>query len=273
MYTILTLALNCAVSTPLFNEDCTAVTSISISLSICIISSSNPSLYLHCSSTNASLSIIETCTEVATVVGVAVSVCVCVGESTLFGFALPLLPSTILNFLLSDSGPVPIRARSKTVCPLLWSLEPLPVLWSSDILDRWSASICLLCVSRSWIFLRNCFTYSMVSPNIEALSIFVTNGTNDLKIMNLSLSFSRRRRSARTWFALSSSCGVPLRNLEAASPPASRDLGEFSSRYLLCKNGTLNRMYLRSHWEVPSTGMGRWWSDRFVHLAKADWVE
>uniref|UniRef100_A0A2P2LDQ9 Uncharacterized protein MANES_01G208400 n=1 Tax=Rhizophora mucronata TaxID=61149 RepID=A0A2P2LDQ9_RHIMU len=38
----------------------------------------------------------------------------------------------------------------------------------------------------------------MVSPSMEALSILVTNGTSDLNIMNLSLSFSRRRRSAST---------------------------------------------------------------------------
>ena len=62
--------------------------------------------------------------------------------------------------------------------------------------------------SSSWILLERWFTYSMVSQRIETLSILVTNGTNDLNVMNLSFSFSLLRRSATTW--LSSSRGSLL---------------------------------------------------------------
>lgn len=282
-----TLALNSATKNPLVNEDWTVVVSIRSSRSVCMTSSNNPSLYGHWSSNNPSLSMIDTSTIVSIDVGDGGGG----GESTVLAFAQPLLPSTILNFLFSGPGwttwtrlSIPTWARSTTVTPLLCSFKLLVDLCRSpklfdlcrspnDDLDRWSTSICRLCASKSWIFLRNCFKYSMVSPNMEALSILVTNGTKDLSMMNLSLSFSRRRRSARTWLALSSSWGVPfLKRVIVES--ASRNLGEFSSRYLVWRNGMLRRTYFRSHWDVLwSIGMRRWWSTAVVHLVNADWVE
>ncbi|CAO2839583.1 unnamed protein product [Amaranthus hypochondriacus] len=65
-------------------------------------------------------------------------------------------------------------------------------------------------VSSSCIFLQSCFTYSIVSPKIEALSILVTKGTNDLKMMNLSFNFSLLLRSANIWLADRSSWTEPF---------------------------------------------------------------
>lgn len=82
-----TFALNSAKNTPLLSDDCTPITSILTSLSICITSRSNPSLWRHSISNSASLSMIETCTDVAA------------SASTAVAFAAT--PSTILTFLFS----------------------------------------------------------------------------------------------------------------------------------------------------------------------------
>lgn len=134
--------------------------------------------------------------------------------------------------------------------------------------------------SRSWTFLRNCFTYSMVSPSIDALSIFVTNGTKDLKIIKRSFSFSLRRRSAKTWFPLGSSCS--FWNWEAVadeSTAISRNFGDSASvdwcNLLLWRNGTVKSMLLSSHCRLPPPLS---WREGFGlqmvgHDVKADWAE
>ncbi|CAL5425257.1 unnamed protein product [Camellia sinensis] len=137
-----TLALISATKTPLVNDDCTAVTSTRSSRSTTITSNNNPSLCGHCNSTNASLSIIDTCTCIVTPSigcgggggGGGGGSSAGGGESTAFSLA-PEVPSTILSFLLSD----PTRVRSVkavTPLPLLCSFKlKLLVLCGLEILN------------------------------------------------------------------------------------------------------------------------------------------
>ena len=97
-------------------------------------------------------------------------------------------------------------------------------------------------------------------------------------MMKRSFSFSLRRLSASTWFALSSSCGVPLRKREAESDiaAASRDFGEVSSPDLEAwRNGTVKSMYLSVHWEEDPRRLPWARLSQLVagHLENAEWMD
>lgn len=228
--------------TPLLNDDLTAVVSIRSPWRTIKISSNSPSLYGHWSSNNPSLPIIETCKFVSGEVIGAGELC---GDLRTLGFVHPSpIPSKTCSFLLSE--------QVRGACAFLCSASKLVL----RLLPRFWAS-------RFWIFWRSCFRYSTVSPKMEALSILVAEGTMDLRMRNLSSSFSQ---GARKWFPISSACDVPFCHWP------SQDLdGLWRRCCFVWRKGMVSKMFLSKHWEVLVVLV--WRSGRRVHLEKADWVE
>ncbi|KAL1351488.1 hypothetical protein AAHE18_06G100300 [Arachis hypogaea] len=157
---------------------------------------------------------------------------------------LTSIPTSFNALIKSSNNPsLFIHSTSNKISPSITETSTALSFLFFPLLRRLSSS------SSFFTFSCNCFTYSIVSPNIEALSIFVTYGTNDLNVMNFSFSFSRRRRSAATWLLIRSSCGEGIIVLSNCS----RVCAELWRFCLRCKYGTLNNMFLRSRWGFSTT--------------------
>jgi hypothetical protein len=168
----LTFARSSATSTPAADEAWTEVTSIRRSLCIaCMTRSRRSSLCgQHRSSSTASLSMMDACTS---------------------AMGVPVLLLQQLMTLASAALAVPAVGRLK------WRVLTCEVSGG-----RAAVSICRDRDSRSWLRLRSCFRYSIVSPRMEALSICRSTEIHIFSVRNIYIASSLRMRWHWTHFTI-----------------------------------------------------------------------